>query len=92
MNIKDLDVQLLRRIIADVKNECSDRVADIILYGSYVKGTATPKSDIDILVILKGTLEKPEDFENIPEADYETMWKRHRKKISRCTELWNFNI
>ena len=84
MNIKNIDVQLLRRIVTDIKNECSDRVVDIILYGSYVKGTATKESDIDVLVILKGTLEKAEDFENVPVADYETMWKRHNRLIHLC--------
>lgn len=79
-----LDVQLLRRMVEDVKNECPDRIIDIILFGSYAKGTATEKSDIDILVVLKGTLEKVEDFENFPESDYETMWKRHKRLIHIC--------
>jgi len=84
MNINNLDVRLLRRIVTDVKNECLDRVIDVILYGSYVKGTATPNSDIDILVILKGSLEKPKDFENVPVTDFETMWERHNKLIHLC--------
>ena len=84
MDINNIDAGLLQRIVTDVKNECLDRVVDVILYGSYVKCTATPKSDIDILVILKGSLNKPEDYENIPVGDYETMWKRHSKLIHLC--------
>jgi len=84
MNIKNLDVLLLRRIVTDVKNECLDRIIEVILYGSYAKGTATLKSDIDILVILKGSLEKSEDFENVPVTDEETMWKRYNKLIHLC--------
>lgn len=85
----NLDVQLLRRIVSDIKNESRDRVKDIILFGSYAKGTATEKSDIDILVVLNGTLEKVEDFADFPVSDYETMWKRHDRLIHICVTCEN---
>lgn len=84
MDIRDLDVRLLRRIVADAKNECVDRIVDIILFGSYAKGTATEKSDIDIAIVLKGTLKSPADWNNTPKSDYETMRERHNRHIHMC--------
>lgn len=32
-----------------------DRLADVILFGSVARGDATEESDVDVLVVLKGT-------------------------------------
>lgn len=84
MNISDLDKSMLRRIVSDLQNECGDRLEDVLLFGSYAKGTAKPDSDIDILVILSGSLDELEDFENFPDTSYETMWSRYNLLIHCC--------
>jgi uncharacterized protein len=43
-----------------------DRLADVILYGSQARGDATPQSDIDILVTLRG------NFDYVTEVDRTT--------------------
>ena len=45
----------------EVKRQLKNDVLDIKLYGSYARGDATPRSDIDVLVILKKLSQKREN-------------------------------
>jgi predicted nucleotidyltransferase len=38
------------------------RLASLILFGSHARGEATPESDIDVLVVLKGTVNPSEEI------------------------------
>jgi predicted nucleotidyltransferase len=47
---------LLQRLSAAARRLCADNrnVAAVVLFGSLADGTATPASDIDLLVLLRG--------------------------------------
>src|ERR1043166_6547492 len=47
------DSSLLNDARRALKKAYGDRLAKIILYGSYARGEQTPESDIDLLVVLK---------------------------------------
>jgi predicted nucleotidyltransferase len=51
------DVQpLLERVKAHLKQCFGDGIEAVLLYGSYARGSATPDSDIDLLVLTDESL------------------------------------
>jgi len=64
---------LLPQIKALLKNIYGDRLADIILYGSFAKNNATKESDIDIAVVLKGRVNKSREIDKIYDVLYDLM-------------------
>ncbi len=50
MNLKTV----LDEFKAELRKLYGEQLTDIILYGSYARGEATPESDIDVMVVLKG--------------------------------------
>jgi len=42
----------LDRFIAEIRDRYRDRIKKVILFGSYAKGTQTPQSDIDLLIVI----------------------------------------
>lgn len=53
--------ELLRRAKAALREAYGDRLRGVILYGSEVRGTAEPDSDIDLLVLLAGPIDSMRD-------------------------------
>jgi len=49
--------ELLRRVKVALRQAFGQRLRGVILYGSEVRGTAEPDSDIDLLVLLKGPVD-----------------------------------
>lgn len=49
--------EILARLRQYLETLYGDRLAQVILYGSQARSEATPESDIDILVALKGTVD-----------------------------------
>ena len=43
------------------------RLAKLILFGSYARGEASPESDIDVLVVLKGTVNSSQEIKRTSE-------------------------
>lgn len=70
--IKDIE-DILTQIKKILKGVYSERLEDIILYGSYVSDTANEDSDIDIAVVLKGKVNKTEEIDRIYELLYDLM-------------------
>ena len=50
MNIEGI----LQEFKAELKNLYGPRLKQMILYGSWARGEATPDSDIDVLILLEG--------------------------------------
>lgn len=64
INKKEL-IKKLKKIVYKIKEEIKD-VKDIILFGSYVKDSFLPSSDVDLVIILKESdknfIERQDDF------------------------------
>jgi predicted nucleotidyltransferase len=58
----------LKTILAQLQQQLKiyygDRLVKLILFGSQARGDAQPYSDIDILVVLEGTVNPGEEIEN----------------------------
>ena len=61
---------LLRRIKSRLQAVYGDRLRGVVLYGSEARGEATPDSDVDILVLLAGSVALGRDLHTIIEALY----------------------
>lgn len=56
-----LDVNvILKRLKADLKAALGDKIGNLILFGSYSRGDYTEYSDVDLLILVKGTLRREE--------------------------------
>jgi len=51
---------ILRDLKADLQEALGSKLSEIILFGSYSRGDFTPASDIDLLILIEGVLEKAE--------------------------------
>ncbi len=68
-SIKEIE-SLLFEIRACLKRIYGKRLADVILYGSFANDKANEDSDIDIAVVLKGSVDKAEEISKIHDAVY----------------------
>jgi len=55
---------ILAQLQQQLKTCYGDRLVKLILFGSQARGDAQPDSDIDILVVLEGTVNPGEEIEN----------------------------
>lgn len=59
----------LKQILSELRHRFAehydDRLVQLILYGSQARGDATPTSDIDILVVLKGTVDPGDEIAQV---------------------------
>ena len=53
--------ELLKRVKSILQETYGARLRGVILYGSEARGTADPDSDIDLLVLLEGTVDDSSD-------------------------------
>lgn len=49
---------VLENLVSKITNQCAADIHSIILFGSYVKGTATSKSDVDLLFVISNLKDK----------------------------------
>ncbi|NEO26336.1 MAG: nucleotidyltransferase domain-containing protein [Kamptonema sp. SIO4C4] len=54
---------ILSQLRSHLENLYGDRLVHLILFGSQARGEATPDSDIDILIVLKGTVNIGEEIQ-----------------------------
>ena len=61
----------LKRILSELRARLTklygDRLERLILYGSHARGEAKTESDIDVLVVLKGTVRRWEESQRTSE-------------------------
>lgn len=53
----------------------SDRLVDMLLFGSQARGDATPESDIDVMVVLKGHINPGDEIARTGEVSAEISLK-----------------
>ena len=52
----------------EIKKIYGSRLKHILLYGSYARGDATEDSDIDLLIVLEGSVKPGEEIDRIIDA------------------------
>lgn len=87
-------VDELRRRLAE---RYGARLRRLILYGSHARGDATPTSDVDLLVVLAGPVERGAEIESIVRITYDLLLARgvhlsalpmdEREYLTRATPL-----
>lgn len=79
--------QEIQNILSELRHRFSaiygERIFDMLLFGSQARGDATPESDIDIMVVLKGSVSPGDEIERTGEICAEISLK-HDVVIS-CT-------
>ena len=55
MKTKEENIKLIQSLKILLQNNFGNNIKDVILFGSQAKGTASEKSDYDILIILNDT-------------------------------------
>jgi len=84
-------IDLLNEIIENITNKYKKEIKEIILYGSYAKGTQKEDSDIDILVLFKNKLSTIPDM--LFAGDLYDMFKdKYNKKIHVVFEKYYFYV
>lgn len=74
-----------------LSSEISEQVIKVILFGSVAKGEAKEESDVDVLVIASGSLEKVRDAS--ADASFQTWLKFHQgiEPLIYCIDSLRFN-
>ena len=57
--------KLLKELICELESEHKDNFTGLVLFGSYAKGTQTPKSDVDIILTFKKLNCNPQDYTDV---------------------------
>lgn len=78
-NVKPISYEIMKQKIRNLLKELKDRLSriygdkleEVILYGSYARGEATPDSDIDVAVVLKGRINPSDEINRIMDSVYE---------------------
>ncbi|MBN2251197.1 MAG: nucleotidyltransferase domain-containing protein [Candidatus Altiarchaeota archaeon] len=68
--LKPRIIPILSKVKRILKGIYGSRMRDVILYGSYARGTPTKDSDIDIAVVLGGRVDKNKESDRITDALY----------------------
>jgi len=56
---------ILKEFRAAIERLYAERLKDIILYGSWARGQGTPDSDIDLVVVLDGTVAQGHEIDRM---------------------------
>ena len=77
---------LLKTILDDVLSLCRQtfktRLVSVVLFGSYAQGTASPESDIDLLVIVQQLPADPEPVEKLLDSIEIPILKKYHRCVS----------
>ena len=53
-----MDAKILKELVDGILAIFDTQVIRIVLYGSYARGTNTPESDVDVALLLNGSLNR----------------------------------
>jgi len=68
----------LDRMVGELHEAFEERLLAVVVYGSYARGTATPGSDVDLLVVVQGL---PRDWATIHRLEDE--WIRRGRRLGK---------
>ncbi len=68
----------LNRMVENLYEEFKEQLIAVVIYGSHARGTATPGSDIDLLVVVRGLAR---DWEIIHRLEDE--WARKGRRLGK---------
>lgn len=68
--------QLVNRIKEPLLKAYGEKIKQIILYGSYVKGRATKDSDIDVLVVVDDSLNPSEVRKSLSDTIFDILLEK----------------
>jgi uncharacterized protein len=83
--------QLLERLKSLLRPAFGDRLCGLVLYGSEARGAASPDSDIDVLVLLRGPVRTGEDIEATTRAIYPLMLEIDRVIDAKPVDIDRYN-
>lgn len=69
---------ILSAMVQELHEEFGERLVAVAVYGSYARGTATPHSDIDLLVVIRNL---PRDWKTIHYLEDE--WSRKGRQFGK---------
>jgi predicted nucleotidyltransferase len=66
-----MDKQRLEQLLAELRTELQalygERLERLLLFGSQARGDATPESDVDVMVVLRGEIDTGQEIERFTE-------------------------
>jgi len=82
MTISEKVTKILQELQESLKNLYGDRLSHVILFGSQARGDAVPGSDIDVLVVLKGSVNPVEESKHL--LDQIVEWNLEYQETVSC--------
>lgn len=68
--------EALTRVAASLRTLYEDRLARLVLFGSVARGDAHLSSDVDILLVLRGDVDRARELTRIVEITYDLLLER----------------
>lgn len=63
----------IEELAAKLRATYKDRLVRLVLYGSHARGDARPDSDVDVLVVLTGSLDRGAEITRIVDVTYDIL-------------------
>ncbi|MBI4125704.1 MAG: helix-turn-helix domain-containing protein [Deltaproteobacteria bacterium] len=67
--------------VRELKKEFGKQLSQVLIFGSYARGEATPESDVDVLVVLKEPFDYRKTRDHIRKMDYAVTFGRDRPVV-----------
>jgi len=77
LSVEDIKM-VLNSMVQNFYQEFGEQLVAVVVYGSHARGTATPRSDVDLLVVVRGL---PRDWESIHRLEDE--WARKGQRLGK---------
>lgn len=70
--------EAIEDFVREVKKKYGEKLSQILIYGSYARGEATPESDMDVLVVLKEPFDYWKEWKRISDIGYAASFGKNR--------------